>query len=59
MGMGKSHFIPMPRHEVKERLFAEPTIAPLIEEGLESVCTMLEALDHHSSLSVLEQLKEL
>ena len=59
MGMGKSHFIPMPRHEVKERLFAEPTIAPLIEEGLESVCTMLEALDHHSSLSVLERLKVL
>ena len=57
--MGKSHFIPMPRHEVKERLFAEPAIAPLIEEGLESVCTMLEALDHHNSLSVLERLKVL
>ncbi len=59
MGVGKSHFIPMPRHEVKERLFSEPAIAPLIEEGLESVCMMLEALDHHSSLSVLERLKVL
>ncbi len=57
--MHKSHFIPMPRHEVKKRLFAEPQVAPLIEEGLESVCTMLEALDHHSSLSELERLKVL
>jgi hypothetical protein len=59
MGVGKSHFIPMPRHEVKERLFAEPAFAPLIQEGLESVCTMLEALDHHSSLGQLERLKVL
>ena len=59
MGVGKSHFIPMPRHEVKERLFAEPAIAPLIQEGLKSVCAMLEALDHHSSLGQLERLKVL
>mgnify|MGYP002527095101 FL=1 len=59
MGVGKSHFIPMPRHEVKERLFAEPAFAPLIQEGLESVCKMLEALDHHSSLGQLERLKVL
>ena len=59
MGVGKSHFIPMPRHEVKERLFAEPAIAPLIQEGLKSVCSMLEALDHHSSLGQLERLKVL
>ena len=59
MGVGKSHFIPMPRHEVKERLFAEPAFAPLIQEGLKSVCSMLEALDHHSSLGQLERLKVL
>jgi hypothetical protein len=59
MGVGKSHFIPMPRHEVKERLFAEPAVAPLIQEGLKSVCSMLEALDHHSSLGQLERLKVL
>ena len=59
MNASKSHFIPMPKHEVKERLFAEPAIAPLIEEGLESVCTMLEALEHHNSLAVLDRLKVL
>ena len=59
MGVGKSHFIPMPRHEVRERLVAEPAFAPLIQEGLESVCKMLEALDHHSSLGQLERLKVL
>jgi len=53
----KSHFIPLPRHEIKQRLFSRPELKPYISEGLGNLCKMLEALDHHSSLEELDELK--
>ena len=54
---GVQHYIPLTRAEVKERLFADSRITPVLRKDLNDVCTMLEAIWHFRQHDVLERMK--